>query len=88
MTTTVLPIHEKSAAMVDMHIGKRVRHRRWLLGMTQTQLADLIGVSFQQVQKYESGKNRVAASTLFAIARVMGTDVNYFLPYPPKDVEA
>jgi len=78
----------EAAAMVDIHIGKRMRHRRWLLGMTQTNLAALIGVSFQQIQKYESGQNRVAASTLFQIARVMDTDVNYFLPYPPTDVEA
>ena len=88
MNATILPTHKEAAVLVDMHIGKRMRHRRWLLGLTQTQLAELIGVSFQQVQKYESGKNRVAASTLFQIAHVMGTDVNYFLPYPPKDVDA
>lgn len=88
MTTTVLPTHAESAAVVDMYIGKRIRHRRWLLGMTQTDLANLIGVSFQQVQKYETGTNRVAASTLFRIAQVMGTDVTYFLPYPPYGVDA
>ncbi|NCZ65750.1 MAG: XRE family transcriptional regulator, partial [Rhodobacteraceae bacterium] len=47
---------------VDQHVGKRIRHRRWLVGMTQQQLADQVGIKFQQIQKYETGANRVSAS--------------------------
>ena len=47
---------------VDVHVGKRVRHRRWMVGMTQQQLAEKVGIKFQQIQKYETGMNRVSAS--------------------------
>lgn len=43
---------------VDVHVGKRIRHRRWMIGMTQQQLADKVGIKFQQIQKYETGKER------------------------------
>jgi transcriptional regulator with XRE-family HTH domain len=52
----------------DIHIGQRVRHRRWLLGMTQQDLAECVGIRFQQVQKYESGANRISAARLWSIA--------------------
>ncbi len=55
---------------VDVHVGKRVRHRRWLIGMTQQQLAERVGIKFQQIQKYETGANRVSASRLWDIADV------------------
>ena len=45
---------------VDAHVGKRIRHRRWMVGMTQQQLADKVGIKFQQIQKYETGMNRVS----------------------------
>lgn len=63
---------------VDLHIGQRVRHRRWLTGMTQQQLADAIGIRFQQIQKYESGANRISAARLWSIARAMGVPVSFF----------
>lgn len=63
---------------VDIHVGKRIRHRRWLMGMTQQQLALTVGIKFQQIQKYESGKNRVSASRLYEIARALGVPVEFF----------
>lgn len=63
---------------VDLHIGQRVRHRRWLTGMTQQDLAESIGIRFQQVQKYESGANRISAARLWEIARALGVEVSFF----------
>jgi len=63
---------------VDLSIGQRVRHRRWLTGMTQQQLADAIGIRFQQIQKYESGANRISAARLWSIARAMGVPISFF----------
>ena len=63
---------------VDVHVGKRVRHRRWLVGMTQQQLAEKVGIKFQQIQKYETGMNRVSASRLWDIADAMDVPVSFF----------
>jgi transcriptional regulator with XRE-family HTH domain len=63
---------------VDVHVGKRIRHRRWLLGMTQQQLAEQVGIKFQQIQKYETGANRVSASRLWDIADRLGVPVSFF----------
>lgn len=63
---------------VDVHVGKRIRHRRWLLGMTQQQLAEQVGIKFQQIQKYETGANRVSASRLWDIADSLGVPVSFF----------
>lgn len=63
---------------VDVHVGKRVRHRRWLVGITQQQLAEKVGIKFQQIQKYETGANRISASRLWDIAAVLGCPVSYF----------
>ena len=63
---------------VDVHVGKRVRHRRWLIGMTQQQLAEQVGIKFQQIQKYETGANRVSASRLWDIADALGVPVSFF----------
>ena len=63
---------------VDVHVGKRVRHRRWLVGMTQQQLAERVGIKFQQIQKYETGANRVSASRLWDIADALDVDVSFF----------
>ncbi|MFV0512169.1 MAG: helix-turn-helix domain-containing protein [Jhaorihella sp.] len=63
---------------VDVHVGKRVRHRRWLIGMTQQQLAEKVGIKFQQIQKYETGANRVSASRLWDIADTLGVPVSFF----------
>lgn len=63
---------------VDVHVGKRIRQRRWLIGMTQQKLADLVGIKFQQIQKYETGANRVSASRLFDIGESMGVSAAFF----------
>ena len=63
---------------VDVHVGKRVRHRRWLIGMTQQQLAEQVGIKFQQLQKYETGANRISASRLWDIAEALGVPVSFF----------
>lgn len=63
---------------VDAHVGKRIRHRRWMVGITQQQLADKVGIKFQQIQKYETGMNRVSASRLWDIADTLGVGINFF----------
>jgi transcriptional regulator with XRE-family HTH domain len=63
---------------VDVHVGKRIRHRRWLIGMTQQQLAEQVGIKFQQIQKYETGANRVSASRLWDISDALGVPVSFF----------
>jgi transcriptional regulator with XRE-family HTH domain len=63
---------------IDAHVGQRLKARRQLLGMSQEKLGNAVGVSFQQVQKYESGANRVGASRLLQLGKVLGTSVAYF----------
>ena len=63
---------------VDVHVGKRIRHRRWMNGTTQQQLAEKVGIKFQQIQKYETGMNRVSASRLWDIAHALGVPVSFF----------
>lgn len=63
---------------IDAHVGKRIRRRRRLLGLTQQQLAESIGIRFQQIQKYECGSNRVIASRLYELAMGMSVPVSYF----------
>ncbi|MCB2127887.1 MAG: helix-turn-helix transcriptional regulator [Rhodobacteraceae bacterium] len=64
--------------VVDVHVGKRVRHRRWMVGMTQQQLAEKVGIKFQQIQKYETGMNRISASRLWDISDALGVPVSFF----------
>lgn len=63
---------------VDVHVGKRIRQRRWMNGTTQQQLAEAVGIKFQQIQKYETGMNRVSASRLWDIAHVLAVPVSFF----------
>ena len=63
---------------IDVHVGKRVRHRRWMVGMTQQQLGQRVGIKFQQIQKYETGANRISASRLWDIAEALDTPVAFF----------
>ncbi|OZB16124.1 MAG: hypothetical protein B7X55_08480 [Rhodobacterales bacterium 34-62-10] len=63
---------------VDAYVGKRIRHRRWKLGLTQQALGQAVGVKFQQVQKYETGTNRVSASRLWYMAKALDVDIHYF----------
>ncbi len=73
---------------VDVHVGRRVRMRRTLLGMTQTSLGEAIGLSFQQVQKYENGKNRIGSSRLYDLVRVLDVPVEFFFEEMPAAVAA
>lgn len=63
---------------IDLHLGKRLRRRRRLLGLTQQQLAVAVGIRFQQIQKYECGANRITASRLFALGTALNVNINYF----------
>lgn len=63
---------------VDVYVGKRVRQRRWMVGMTQQQLAEKVGIKFQQIQKYETGMNRVSASRLWDISEALGVKISFF----------
>lgn len=63
---------------IDKHVGAQIRRRRVMMGLTQQQLADLIGVTYQQAHKYERGINRVSAGRLFEIAQVLGVSVAHF----------
>ena len=66
------------ATDIDLHLGKRLRSRRRLLGLTQQQLALAVGIRFQQIQKYECGANRISAARLFQLAKALETPINYF----------
>ena len=63
---------------VDRHVGARMRERRIMLGLTQQQMAELIGVTYQQAHKYEKGINRIAAGRLYHMAQALGVEVGYF----------
>ena len=63
---------------VDVHVGQRIRQRRWMVGMTQQQLADKVGIKFQQIQKYETGANRIPVNRLLQIARALDVDIKCF----------
>lgn len=73
---------------IDVHVGARIRLRRTLLGMSQQKLGDAIGLTFQQVQKYERGTNRVGSSRMFELARVLDVPVSYFFEEMGSDVAA
>jgi len=76
-SVTIAP-EARSPNPVDLHVGGRVRLRRKLIGISQEQLADALGLTFQQVQKYERGSNRVSASKLYTIARTLGVPIAFF----------
>ena len=68
---------------VDVHVGSRMRMRRQLLGMSQEKLGELLGITFQQVQKYEKGANRISASRLYYSAKILGVPVQFFFEELP-----
>ncbi|MDY0872691.1 helix-turn-helix domain-containing protein [Dongia rigui] len=72
---------------IDVHVGKKLQLRRTLLGMSQERLGTLIGLTFQQIQKYESGANRVSSSRLFDIAQVLDVSIPYFFEGMTSEVE-
>jgi transcriptional regulator with XRE-family HTH domain len=63
---------------IDLHLGKRLRRRRRLLGLTQQQVADVVGIRFQQIQKYECGANRISAARLWQLSQALDVPVSYF----------
>lgn len=71
-------MQQKSPNPIDRHIGSRVRARRIMLGMSQEKLADALGLTFQQVQKYEKGVNRIGASRLLQIAGILDVGIDFF----------
>jgi transcriptional regulator with XRE-family HTH domain len=74
----VPPRAEDAPDPVDIHVGRRVRLRRGMLGISQTQLAQQVGLTFQAIQKYERGENRISASRLHQFARILDVPVAYF----------
>ncbi|KRA66795.1 Cro/Cl family transcriptional regulator [Caulobacter sp. Root656] len=80
---------DRSPNPIDLHVGARIRMRRKILGVSQERLADDLGLTFQQVQKYERGANRVSASKLYEIARSLQSSVSYFFEglADPTDVD-
>jgi transcriptional regulator with XRE-family HTH domain len=73
---------------VDVHVGARMRQRRSLLGMSQTNLGSAVGLTFQQIQKYERGSNRIGSSRLFEFAKVLDVPVSYFFDEMPSNALA
>ena len=69
---------------IDVHVGSRVRFRRMLLGMSQEKLGEKLGLTFQQIQKYEKGINRIGASRLFDLSQVLGVPVQFFYEEAPS----
>lgn len=70
---------------VDVHVGKRLRLRRTLRGMSQQKLGEAVGLTFQQVQKYERGANRISASRLYQLTQVLDVPISYFFDDMPKE---
>ena len=73
---------------VDIHVGQRMRQRRMLLGMSQEKVGTAVGLTFQQIQKYERGSNRIGSSRLFEFAKVLGVPVSYFFDEMPSNALA
>ncbi|MBB3952227.1 helix-turn-helix domain-containing protein [Aureimonas jatrophae] len=80
-------VNKKKPNPIDIHVGARVRLRRTMMGMSQEKLGEHLGITFQQIQKYEKGTNRIGASRLQKIAEVLNTPVSYFFEGAPGDDE-
>ncbi len=72
---------------IDVHVGSRVRMRRTLLGFSQQKLGTALGLTFQQIQKYERGANRIGSSRLYRLSRILDVEVSYFFEDLPPDVK-
>jgi transcriptional regulator with XRE-family HTH domain len=79
---------EARPSPIDVHVGSRIRLRRTLLGMSQERLGESLGLTFQQVQKYERGVNRVGASRLFDLSRVLDVPISFFFDDMPDSLSA
>jgi len=77
---------ESKASAIDVHVGTRIRLRRTLLGLSQERLGEALGLTFQQVQKYERGTNRVGASRLFDLSRVLDVPISFFFDDLPEQL--
>jgi transcriptional regulator with XRE-family HTH domain len=77
---------ESRPSPIDVHVGSRIRLRRTLLGMSQERLGEALGLTFQQVQKYERGVNRVGASRLFDLSRVLDVPISFFFDDMPESL--
>ncbi|MBT6095753.1 MAG: helix-turn-helix transcriptional regulator [Rhodospirillaceae bacterium] len=71
---------------VDVHVGNRLRQRRTLLGLSQEKLGEAVGLTFQQIQKYEKGANRIGASRLFQFSEVLDVEISYFFDEMPPEI--
>lgn len=71
---------------VDIHVGSKVRFRRKILGISQSKLAEGLGITFQQVQKYESGANRIGSSRLYQISQLLGVSIAFFFDDLPNEI--
>ena len=78
MELRVSTVPKKQANPIDAQVGNRVRLRRMLIGMSQERLGELLGLTFQQVQKYEKGVNRIGAGRLYEVAKILGVPIDYF----------
>ena len=79
-----MPIIKKKPNPIDIHVGSRVRLRRTMMGQSQEKLGEALGITFQQVQKYEKGTNRIGASRLQRISEVLGVPVSFFFEDAPS----
>ncbi len=77
---------ESRPSPIDVHVGTRIRLRRTLLGMSQERLGEALGLTFQQVQKYERGVNRVGASRLFDLSRILDVPISFFFDDMPENL--
>ncbi len=77
---------ESRPSPVDVHVGSRIRLRRTLMGLSQERLGDALGLTFQQVQKYERGVNRVGASRLFDLSRILDVPIGFFFDTMPDAI--
>ena len=84
----VRPERESRSSPIDAHVGGRIRLRRTLMGMSQERLGEALGLTFQQVQKYERGVNRVGASRLFDLSRVLDVPISFFFDDMPEPLAA
>lgn len=76
------------ASPIDAHVGSRIRMRRALLGLSQKDLGSKVGLTFQQIQKYERGSNRVGSGRLYEFSRILGVPVSYFFDDMPPELQA
>ncbi len=82
-----MTLTKKTPNPIDVHVGSRVRLRRMLVGMSQEKLGEKLGLTFQQIQKYEKGANRIGASRLYQIAQILGVSVQFFFDDMAEDVK-